>query len=207
MKLQEVLEPEQLDENSLKKAALAGLASASMFGALNTAKHTPPPPVPPTVQQQQEPEPVVDSAAEARQALAQKIASEYRINPDLAGHIVELAHKYEKDSFPTAKDILAVIGIESSFNPNAVSQLKKDPARGLMQVRPGVWGLAPGELKNAEDQIRIGSDILHQYYSKLKNKEAALHAYNMGITNFRKGKHNPRYVAKFARELQKYLDI
>lgn len=201
MKLHEVLPEQQLDEASLKQYALAGLAGASLFGAMNQAsKHTSTP-VP--VQQQAQ----VDPEQETKAMLAQQIATEYRINPDLAHHIVELAHKYEKDTFPTARDILAVAGIESSYNPNAVSQLKRDPARGLMQVRPGVWGLSPAELKTTEDQIRIGSDILHQYYKKLKSKEAALHAYNMGITNYKRGKTNPRYVTKFQRELSKLVSI
>lgn len=202
MKLHEVLPNEQLDEGKLKNFALAGLAGAAMFGAANKTAHQlgiEPHEYPVAQQEQPQQDPYAP--------LAQQIASEYRINPDLAYHIVELAHKYEKDTFPKAKDILAVIGIESSFNPKAVSKLKSDPARGLMQVRPRVWGLNPAVFNNIDDQVKIGSDILHQYYTKLKSPEAALHAYNMGITNFKKGKTNPRYVAKFQNLRQKLADI
>lgn len=205
MKLHEVLPEQQLDEASLKQYALAGLAGASLFGASPLSKHTDAP-----VEQRARhvlQAPQVDPTQAERTSLADQIATGYKVKPELANHIVNLAYKYQRDTFPTAKDILAIAGIESSYNPNAVSQLKSDPARGLMQIRPGVWGISPSELKTAEDQIRIGADILHQYYTKLKSKDAALHAYNMGITNYKRGKINPRYVAKFNNELRKLVRI
>lgn len=141
------------------------------------------------------------------QRLVQAVMSKYNIDKQLADDIVALAHKYEHPKFPTAKDILAVVGIESSFRPEAVSGLQKDPARGLMQVRAGVWGLDPSELESIEQQIAHGAMILSQYYAKLKSKQAALHAYNVGLTAFRRGEDNPNYVDKFKKELRLYKDI
>lgn len=132
-----------------------------------------------------------------RLKLTKNIASNYRIEEQLARKVVDLAFKYADEEFPKAEDILAVIGVESSFNPNAVSNLKRDPAVGLMQVRPGIWNLDPNRLGNIEHQIKYGVDILKHYYQKTGNREDALHAYNLGITRFRRGGRNPRYVHKY----------
>jgi soluble lytic murein transglycosylase-like protein len=111
--------------------------------------------------------------------------------------VVELAFEYEHSEFPKAEDILAVIGVESSFNPDSVSGLRRDPAVGLMQVRPGIWDIDPEHLEDIENQIKYGARILTQYYRRLGDKEAALQAYNLGITKFRRGGRNQRYVDKF----------
>lgn len=140
------------------------------------------------------------------EALMQQILSKYkRVDPQLAKRIADLAIKYADPVFPTARDILAITGIESSFRPDAVSGLKRDPARGLMQVRPGVWGMSPSDLATVEQQLKHGSTILADYFRQLKNVDDAVHAYNVGITNFRKQKNlNPSYVAKYKNEKQLY---
>ncbi len=143
------------------------------------------------------------------QHLIKLVASKYKnIDYKLASQIVSLAKKYEYASFPKAKDLLAIIGIESSFNPEAKSSLKKDPAVGLTQIRPEVWGLKAGDLKgNIEKQIATGADILNKYYTKLGDKHDAIHAYNVGMTNFKRGTGlNPDYVNKFANEREMYGD-
>ena len=76
-----------------------------------------------------------------------------------------------------------------------------------MQVRPGVWDMKRSQLKgpgSIENQIKVGADILNKYYKRLNDREKAVHAYNVGITNFLKGKHNPTYVAKYKGELAIY---
>lgn len=133
------------------------------------------------------------------------VIANYDIAKTEAEKIVNLAKKYEKPSFPQAKDILAVIGIESSFDKNAKSGLKKDPAIGLTQIRPKIWGIKPAVLKgNVEEQIKKASEILAEYYHKLGSEEKAIDAYNVGITNHKKGKNNPNYVKKWKLELAKY---
>ena len=130
----------------------------------------------------------------------------YHVKQDFAEDVVNLALKYEKPVFPRASDILAIISIESSFNPKAVSKLKKDPAVGLMQVRPKVWGLDAAELKSSiEKQIATGSEVLHKYYMKLNAKEKAVEAYNVGLRNFHKGNGNKEYVAKYKKALDYFV--
>ena len=136
------------------------------------------------------------------------IAQKYKIDLADAQEIVKLAHKYQKTNFPKAEDILAVIGVESSFDPDAVSGLKRDPAVGLMQVRPGVWNINRGELEgNIEAQIAYGADILRLYYKKLRHKDSAIAAYNVGMGEFRGGNNAEGYVAKVQHERQQYVGI
>ena len=132
-----------------------------------------------------------------RTALGKMLARRYRVSESLVQEVVDLAYKYESPTFPKAADILAIVGIESSFDPSAKSSLRHDPAVGLMQVRPGVWNIKPGDLGTVEQQIRHGSQILSHYYTKLGNKEDAVTAYNIGITRFNRGGRNERYVSKY----------
>lgn len=150
------------------------------------------------------------------QKLATAVASKYHVDSATVKDAVHAALKYARPDFPTAKDILAVAGVESSFNPKAKinlktikdKSLKRDPALGLLQVRPGSWNLKPSDLQTIDSQIKTGADILHKYYIRLGNREAALHAYNVGMTNFKTGKvTNPRYVPKVDKDLDLYKDI
>lgn len=217
MKLKNIIdlnESQQLDEISFKHAVAAGIG---LVGGTMGAHH------------QQQAQQVEPQHQEVRQAVEQppppkeqktvnpkllplinNITKRYNVDTDLATEIVELAHKYEKPTFPKAKDLIALIGVESAFNPNAISKLKRDPAVGLLQVRPKVWNLDPSELKTPEDQIKIGSDILNLYYKKLKNKDAAIKAYNIGITNYldqddlEMADASERYLAKYYNSLSHY---
>ena len=60
-----------------------------------------------------------------RTTLAKNIAEKYRVSEDLVQRVVSLAYKYQDPEFPKAKDILAIISVESSFDPNSKSGLKK----------------------------------------------------------------------------------
>lgn len=140
-----------------------------------------------------------------------KVASaKYKVDPKLVKQVVNAAIKYQDPVFPRAEHILSVIGVESSFKPNAVSALKSDPAIGLMQQRPRATGVSPEELSTIDGQIKNGVALLKQYYKRVGNDaNAALHAYNVGIGNHKKSlkdpsKGNPRYAPKVNRELAMY---
>lgn len=141
--------------------------------------------------------------------LAAAVSKKYKVDSAVLKQVVTAARKYEHPDFPTAKDILAVAGVESSFNPNAKSRLKRDPAQGLMQVRPRVWDIPEEDITTIDGQIKHGATILRQYYEKLGSREAALHAYNVGIANHKKSasnpaKGNPRYVPKINKDRSLY---
>lgn len=206
MKLDQLIQP--LTEGMLKRAAAAGLAVLALTSPINFGT------VNPAIKNQ------VITASD-REAMAQmkksqriafligKVAEKYKADPNVISAAVHAAEKYAYDDFPRASDILGVISVESSFQERAVSGLKKDPAIGLMQVRPGVNGLSRTDLSSIDDQIRIGTQILRKYYEKTGDKDAALHAYNVGLTNHYRSKTNPkkgnpRYAPKVERETERY---
>ncbi len=148
-----------------------------------------------------------EAADDEIKSLAKTVKTKYKhVSDDFATHVATMAKKHEKATFPKAKDILSIVGIESSFNPEAKSGLKRDPAIGLTQVRPKTWGLEKSELQTPEQQIKKGAEILHSYHQRLDGDvDAAVHSYNVGITNFKKKKGlNPQYVEKFKKERSRY---
>jgi len=96
------------------------------------------------------------------------------------------------------------MGVESSFDKDAKSNLKYDPAVGLMQVRPKVNGIDPTELASIDGQIKHGASILHQLYSKTGDIDKTLQAYNLGLTAFNRGKRAYHYVEKTKLETQEH---
>lgn len=206
MKVREILPPQQLDEFNLKHAAAAGVAGMAMMSPMKGKEINVNPltaPAKPVTTVLPEPKQVDPK----QQKMAQVASDKYDLDDQFAQQVVELAHKYEKPTFPRAKDILAIIGIESSFNPDAKSGLRRDKAVGLMQVRPHVWNMTPAELANTETSIATGSDILHLYFKKLRNRDAAVAAYNVGMSEYRSGNKAEGYVSKYMHELKLYAGI
>lgn len=214
MKVNEIfLSEEQLYEISLKHAVAAGALGASlMIGQVRNVNDKPVHATPVV----QGPTEVVYPSRQQRKTvkeedqLANFIAKKYKVDPKFALQVIQLAHKYAKSTFPKAKDILAIAEIESSFDPNAVSGLRHDPAVGLLQIRPKIWGLDPGALQGEntiENQIATGADILHAYYRKLHDKYAAVAAYNVGLGDFRSGNNAEGYVSKYTHAVRQYHGI
>jgi hypothetical protein len=210
MKLIEIIREDQLDEIKLKHV----LASAALAGAIaaGTAGHSVD-----TQDKQHASGKITQAKLSPEQLKAQEekqrvddltgdVLDKYKIAKSKAKEIVKLAIKHEKPVFPKAEDLLAIIGIESSFNPNAKSNLKHDKAIGLTQIRPKIWGIHAADLKdNLDKQVSLSSDILYKYHHKLGSEDKAIHAYNVGLTNVRHGTGlNPKYVEKWKTELKRY---
>lgn len=208
MLLQELLaiHEEQLTEISAKRVIAAGVIAASALGIYQHFN-------------KQETKPIVQVKQPSKlelevDELSKKVLAKFKtLNEKEVKAIVTLAKKYEKPGFPRAQDILAIISIESSFNPNAVSGLRVDPAVGLMQVRPNVWSLNATELKADVDfQIESGAHILHHYFKKYQNAEDAVKAFNIGETAFRKmslkvtDKHEAAKNMKRIESADRYVD-
>lgn len=230
MKALEFLTEQQLDEIDLRKGAFRTLMGLGAFNTLVTnpiynhgderpnherdpqqqAQPDERPPIKPSIPQARKEPSSTPSTNFARTEIdpneaAGKISKRFKLSPEQALQIVNLAKKHEKPNFPRADDILSVIGIESGFNPKAVSNLKKDPALGLTQVRAKMWGQDPKKfINNIDQQIKVSSDILADYNNQLKNPLDAVQAYNVGIGDFRKGNLNPEYVRRFQKEKQFY---
>ena len=139
-------------------------------------------------------------------AYVKTITERYNVNDKLARQVVQLAHKYADSVFPTAQDIIAIIGIESGFDPRARSELTYDPAVGLTQVRTKVWKklIKGNNIHDIENQIRVGAEILSRYYHRAHSRDGAVIAYNVGITAYKQGQRNWRYLRKYKRELAFY---
>lgn len=96
---------------------------------------------------------------------------------DIKGKITHYARQFGvKESF-----LMALIRVESNFDPNAVSH---KGAIGLMQVMPGtgsIYGVHKKDLMNPDINIRTGLAYfkdMHSYFQN--NEEMALAAYNCG---------------------------
>lgn len=101
--------------------------------------------------------------------------------------------------FPQHLDVLAIVAIESEFNPYARSN---KGAKGLGQI---LYKKARFDItSNLEDTV----NLLALYKKKFGSTEAAIMAYNVGETSYRKGVRNPNYLAKFKKakkELTQYV--
>lgn len=216
---------EQLDEVSLRQLAAAGalgfgLGAAGTGAAIHhytepttqQATHRVQQAQPQARQQQAQPQRVA-SYEDRVIELTQKVLEKYHhnITPTKAEHIVRAAIKHETAHFK-AEDVLAMIGVESSFQEKkhghlVKSKLHHDPAVGLTQIRPGKWNLKLSDLSTPEKQIKTSYDILEKTRRMVgDNKDAVFHAYNVGVVNYKTGRLlNPAYPQKIRREAQRYM--
>lgn len=102
-----------------------------------------------------------------------------KVRPELARVIAKSVHRNALLFKRDPDLVLAIIHVESNFDPNAVSSMK---AVGLMQVMP-YWieqlGIM-GDLKDPETSIRYGLQIYGFYDAMYKDMETSLMAYNRG---------------------------
>jgi len=101
------------------------------------------------------------------------------LDPKLSSNIAKLIHRYAGIHHQDVDLILAIMYIESQFDPGAVSN---KGAMGLMQVMPQwqkVLGM-PGDLADPETSIKYGLQILGFYQEMYKDLDMALTAYNRG---------------------------
>ena len=115
-----------------------------------------------------------------QRALAEFISKRWRIADTAATSFVSIAYRAGKRYSVDPVLILAVVAIESRFNPVAESVVG---AKGLMQIIPK-YHLDKlldhgGEeaLLDPEVNIHVGAQILHEYYRRLQDQEAALQRY------------------------------
>lgn len=211
---------ENLLRNTLAAAAMAGTLATGVTG-YHTTKNDPVANVyskqitrsvsgvvqPQQIQPEQDEDDEERTKDFPREHLLKTVTDKFNINPKKAEKIVDAALRHQKPEFPRAHHILAIAGIESSFNERAKSKLRYDPAVGLMQIRPRVWNINKKDLSTIDGQIKHGAQILHSYFQKTGDEESAVKAYNIGLTNFNRGiQHDAahRYLKKFNDEIDRY---
>jgi soluble lytic murein transglycosylase-like protein len=139
----------------------------------------------PVVAMDQKRQPVTDlaqlQAEEARyRALSEFVARRYRVSQDAAFDLVTLAHNAGGQLQLDPLLIIAVIAIESRFNPIAESRAG---AKGLMQIIPKFHGdkleAFGGEeaVFEPEANIHVGARILKEYLRRTGNLGIALQMY------------------------------
>ena len=124
---------------------------------------------------------VVETPLEREQrAVAESIAKRYRIADAAAAHFVSVAYRAADQHRLDALLILAVMAIESRYNPVAESVMG---AKGLMQVIPKYHQeklFAHGgdqSLLEPEVNILVGAQILREYQRRFGDLETALQMY------------------------------
>lgn len=101
------------------------------------------------------------------------------LDPELARNVAHLVQRYALRYNRDPNLVLAMIAVESDFNPNAVSKVG---ATGLMQVMPH-WKKILGiekDLTDPETSINYGLQVLAFYEQMYRDLELALTAYNRG---------------------------
>jgi len=109
------------------------------------------------------------------------LAKRYSVSPEAVESIVRLAYKVGKEEKVDPTLILAIVGVESSYNPFAASPVG---ARGLMQIMPKIHkdkfeALSPGDWSplNPEMNMRVGAKIIREYTRRTGSVNAALRWY------------------------------
>lgn len=109
------------------------------------------------------------------------LSKRYSVSPEAVESIVRLAYKVGKEEKVEPTLILAIVGIESSYNPFAASPVG---ARGLMQVMPKIHkdkfeALSPGDWSplNPEMNMRVGAKIIREYTRRTGSVHAGLRWY------------------------------
>lgn len=117
------------------------------------------------------------------------------------------ANKYGKQYNLDPYLILALIKVESGFNPNATSDAN---CRGLMQISykyASGWGIDKTRLYEIEYNIQHGTRILKNVFiaGMDGNVYDGLRAYNQGVSGAKKSSSNgQRYADKIMKYYEKY---
>jgi soluble lytic murein transglycosylase-like protein len=136
------------------------------------------------------------------EALAGVIAKRYRIAPEATRGLVETAYGEGQRIGLDPLLIMAVIAIESRFNPIAASDMG---AQGLMQVIPGyhkerIAAAAVESVLDPHDNIRLGALVLKEAIRRGGSETAGLQLYAGSADDA-----NATYAGKVLAEKQRLL--
>jgi soluble lytic murein transglycosylase-like protein len=152
--------------------------------------------------------PVAQSAAEpdaVQQALTQHLARRFYVAPAAIERMVAAAHAAAEDVGLDPLLVLAVISVESRFNPIAESVMG---AKGLMQIIPKYHldklNAAGGEdaVFDPESNIHVGTRILQEYVHRTGTLEAGLQFYNGAWRD-----NSAQYARKVLAERERLLQL
>jgi soluble lytic murein transglycosylase-like protein len=148
-----------------------------------------------------QPEPALHPDAARHEALAEFLAKRYRVSQDVTLEFVQIAHAEAARVNLDPLLVMAVIAVESRYNPIAESGVG---AKGLMQIIPKFHGDKLAEFGgekavfDPESNIRVGTRILREYLSRTGNLGIALQMYAGAL-----GDDNDTYTNKVLGEKQR----
>jgi soluble lytic murein transglycosylase-like protein len=126
-------------------------------------------------------QPTADSPVGREQrVVTEMLAKRYRVAQEAVGGFVAAAYRTGREKAVDPLLILAVISVESRFNPVAESAFG---AKGLMQVIPKfhkeklVGHGGDDALLDPEVNIQVGAEVLREYIRRFGGTESALQAY------------------------------
>jgi len=128
----------------------------------------------------QQPAAVAHPDAPRHAALAEYLAKRYKVSQDLTLEFVQIAHAEARKAGLDPLLIMAVIGVESRYNPIAESVAG---AKGLMQIIPKFHAEKLAEfggdraVYDPESNIRVGTRIIREYLTRTGNLGIALQMY------------------------------
>jgi soluble lytic murein transglycosylase-like protein len=124
--------------------------------------------------------PVLSPKEREQKAVTEMLSKRYRVAQEAVGGFVASAYRVGKETSVDPLLILAVICIESRFNPVAESTFG---AKGLMQIIPKfhkeklVEHGGEEALLDPEVNILVGAQVLREYIRRFGGTENALQAY------------------------------
>ena len=109
------------------------------------------------------------------------LSKRYSVSSEAVEGIVRLAYQVGEEERVDPTLILAIVGIESSYNPYAASSVG---AKGLMQVMPKIHqdrfnDIAEGQWSALTPALnmRVGAQVIHEYTRRTGSLETALKWY------------------------------
>lgn len=130
--------------------------------------------------------------------LAKAISKHFKCSLQVALDSIKFANLYSHKDFPKRDDILAIIAVESRFNPEASYRGSK----GVMQVLVKTHRDKISGKFDLPQQIRVGRNILRQSYELTgSSSKAAVMAYNVGIGAYLRGSRPTGYYHKYTLQL------
>ena len=144
----------------------------------------------------------VDPEASKYRAIGEHLARRYQTSPDMTTQVVAKAFTVGKDLKVDPLLILAVIAVESGFNPVAESVMG---AKGLMQViprfHPEKFGPLGGERVAFDPaaNITVGAKILKEYLGRTGDLADALQMYVGASTEENENGYSSKVLAERAR--------
>lgn len=144
----------------------------------------------------------LDPITESQNAVRAQLLSVYEMEPERANWWAHYIAYASAAHHVPSNILISVISVESEFQLDVKSH---KGAVGPAQVIPSTWKNSLGfNIQDPIQNIYAGAYILSDYKKTCGNWDCALKAYNVGITNYLKGKKKTaqtRYITKVKVEL------